>query len=237
LQLSVSQAAPIGLLAVASAAALGAVLGLRAGIVRYRAAGLVAVAGMLMAPAGLWVAQRVPNTPLTVLFAVVLAYVAVQMFRRASGSHDVSVSSMSVPCRLDTACGRLIWTLPCARVLATWGAAAGFLSGLLGVGGGFVIVPALKTSTDLPMQSVVASSLAVIALVSMTGVVSSGLQGHVDWPVAIPFALGAVCAMLAGRAFARRLSGPRLQQGFAVIAGSIAIGLVIRAIRVVLGHA
>jgi len=230
LQLSVIQAAPIGLLAVASSAALGAFLGLRAGIVRYRAASLVAAAGMLMTPAGLWAARRVPNTPLTVLFAAVLAYVAVQMYRRASGSHSASSSSLSIPCRLDSARGRLIWTLPCARVLAMWGAIAGFLSGLLGVGGGFVIVPALKKSTDLPMQSIVASSLAVIALVSVTGVASSAVQGHMDWPVAIPFAVGAVCAMLIGRAFAKRLSGPRLQQGFAVIAGFIAFGLVIRVV-------
>jgi uncharacterized protein len=228
LHLSVIQAAPIGLLAVASSAAFGAILGLRAGIVRYRAAGLIAAAGMLMTPAGLWAARRVPNTPLTILFAVVLAYVAVQMHRRASTSHRPSSSLTSVPCRLDSACGRLIWTLPCARVLAMWGALAGFLSGLLGVGGGFVIVPALRRSTDLPMQSIVASSLAVIALVSLTGVASSAIQGHMDWPVAIPFATGAVCAMLIGRAFARRLSGPRLQQGFAVIAGIIAFGLVIK---------
>jgi uncharacterized protein len=233
LQLSVIEAAPIGLLAVASSAMLGAFLGLRAGIVRYRAAGLIAAAGMLMTPAGLWAARHMPNTPLTVLFAGVLACVAVQMYRRASGSHGASSSAQFVPCRLDTACGRLVWTLPCARVLAMWGAVAGFLSGLLGVGGGFVIVPALKRSTDLPMQTIVASSLGVIALVSMTGVVSSALQGHMDWPIALPFAVGAVCAMLIGRAFARRMSGPRLQQGFAVIAGLIAFGLLA---RVALNH-
>nr|WKF58680.1 hypothetical protein HUO10_003181 [Paraburkholderia busanensis] len=244
LRLSVIEAAPIGLLAVASSALLGAVLGLRAGIVRYRAAGLIAVAGMLMTPAGLWVARRVPNTPLTVLFAAVLAYVAVQMYRRAagvpapaavaSGSGSSSGSaSMSVPCRLDATCGRLIWTLPCARVLTMWGAAAGFLSGLLGVGGGFVIVPALRRSTDLPMQSIVASSLGVIALVSMTGVMSAAWQGHMDWPVALPFAAGAVGAMLIGREFAKRLSGPKLQQGFAVIAGAIAVGLIVKVALIV----
>lgn len=233
LRLSVVEAAPIGLLAVASSAVLGACLGLRAGIVRYRAAGLIAAAGMLMVPAGLWAARHVPNTPLTVLFAGVLAYVAVQMYRRASGSHEASASAPSVRCHLDTACGRLIWTLPCARVLAMWGAVAGFLSGLLGVGGGFVIVPALKRSTDLPMQTIVASSLGVVALVSVSGVVSAALQRHMNWSIAIPFAAGAVGAMLIGRRFATHLSSSRLQQGFAVIAGVIAFGLVA---RVLLNH-
>lgn len=228
LRLSVVEAAPIGLLAVASSAMLGTFLGLRAGIVRYRAAGLIAAAGMLMVPAGLWAARHVPNTPLTVLFACVLAYVAVQMYRRASGSYAAPASASFVPCRLDTTCGRLIWTLPCARVLAMWGALAGFLSGLLGVGGGFVIVPALKRSTDLPMQTIVASSLGVVALVSVSGVVSSTLLGHMNWAIAIPFAAGAVGAMLIGRRFAAHLSSSRLQQGFAVIAGVIAFGLVVK---------
>jgi uncharacterized protein len=109
-----------------------------------------------------------------------------------------------------------------------WGALAGFLSGLLGVGGGFVIVPALKRSTDLPMQTIVASSLGVVALVSVSGVVSSTLLGHMNWAIAIPFATGAVGAMLIGRRFAAHLSSSKLQQGFAVIAGVIAFGLVVK---------
>ncbi|HJU70210.1 MAG TPA: sulfite exporter TauE/SafE family protein, partial [Paucimonas sp.] len=57
-RLGVAEAGPIGLLAVGMAATLGALLGLRAGTVRYRAALLVACAGMLFSPAGIWLAQR-----------------------------------------------------------------------------------------------------------------------------------------------------------------------------------
>lgn len=53
------------------------------------------------------------------------------------------------PCFWDARRGRFVWTSKCAQVLTVSGAIAGFLSGLLGVGGGFVIVPALQRHTDL----------------------------------------------------------------------------------------
>ncbi len=228
LHLSVSQAAPVALLAVGLSAGLGAALGLREGKVRYKAAALMALCGVLLSPLGVWAAQRVPNTPLTLLFAVVLAYVAVRMFlqARATAPAVPSPPSAAPPCNLDAVRGKLIWTLPCARTLASWGAAAGFLSGLLG--GGFVIVPALRRATDLPMQTIVATSLAVIALVSAGGVVASAIGGHVDWQIAVPFGAGALAGMLAGRGFARHLAGPALQQGFAAFAAMVAIGLALR---------
>lgn len=63
------------------------------------------------------------------------------------------------------------------------------LSGLPGVGGRFVMVPALRRYTDLAMQSVVATSLAVIALVPMPVVVSSSAAGTLNWSVALLFTL------------------------------------------------
>jgi uncharacterized membrane protein YfcA len=78
------------------------------------------------------------------------------------------------------------------------------------------------------MNSVIATSLMVITLVSGVAVSVSAWSGHVDWTVALPFAGGAVVAMLAGRVVAARLAGPRLQQGFAVLAGAVAIALAIR---------
>lgn len=232
LHLSVSQAAPIALLAVGLSAGLGAALGLREGKVRYKAAGLMALCGVLVSPFGIWAAHRVPNTPLTLLFSVVLAYVAVRMLRqaRAAPSAEPQLRRAAPPCHLDTTTAKLIWTLPCARALAASGVGAGFLSGLLGVGGGFVIVPALRRATDLPMQTIVATSLAVIALVSTGGVVASAIGGHVDWQIALPFAAGALTGMLVGRRFAKHLAGPALQQGFAAFAAAVALGMIVRAL-------
>ena len=66
--LRVAEAGPIGLLAVAMAATLGAGLGLIAGTVRYKAALLMAGAGMLISPFGIWLANRVDNRWLSILF-------------------------------------------------------------------------------------------------------------------------------------------------------------------------
>ena len=230
LHLTMVQAGPPALLAVALSAAIGAMLGLRTGLLRYKAAGLIAAVGVICSPLGLWVAHRVPNAPLTVVFAVVLAFVALRMFLQARNElagRPPDPRRAPPPCLIDPTVGRLHWTMACARALASAGALAGFLSGLLGVGGGFVIVPALRRFTDLEMRSVVATSLAVIALVSVGGVVAAGLSGHVEWGIAFPFAAGAIVGMLGGRVIASRVKGPRLQQGFALTSGLIAAGMLV----------
>lgn len=246
LHLPLQQAAPIGLAAVGIAAAVGMLLGLREGIVRYRAALLIGAAGMLAAPLGVALAHQVPNRPLLVVFACVLAYTAWRM-RHGGASRTAPGASASgrasdpqyqsdaadlvpaPPCVVDDAQGRLTWTRRCARALAATGAGAGLMSGLLGVGGGFVIVPSLTRFTDLDARSVQATSLAVIAMVSVSGVASAALHGAIDWGLALPFAGGAIVALLAGRRVARRLPMPRLQQAFAAIAAIVAVLMLARA--------
>ena len=74
LGLSMVEAAPVGLLAVGMAAAVGALLGLRQGVVRYRAAAFVALIGIATAPFGLMLAHQLSNAPLALTFAMVLVY-------------------------------------------------------------------------------------------------------------------------------------------------------------------
>jgi hypothetical protein len=107
---------------------------------------------------------------------------------------------------------------------------AGALSGLLGVGGGFVMVPALQRYTNLTTQSVLATSLTVIALVSISGVVASSAAGHLQWAIAAPFTLGALLGMTGGRLLAARLPEPSLQKGFAILAALVAVALVVKAL-------
>jgi uncharacterized membrane protein YfcA len=220
LNLPLQQAAPVGLLAVGLACGLGAALGLRQGIVRYRAALLMGAAGMLSAPAGVLLAQQLPNRPLMGAFALVLIYSAWRMLRRASPNQALPEA---VPCRVSLIDQRLSWTLPCARALGGTGLVSGLMSGLFGVGGGFVIVPALSRYTDLNPRSIQRTSLAVIALVSLSGVSAAVMKGALPWAVALPVALGAVVALLAGQALAGKLNEKSLQQAFAWLTLAVAM--------------
>jgi uncharacterized membrane protein YfcA len=222
LNLSVSQAGPIGLLAVTVASMIAAILGLREGIVRYKAAALMATVGLLLSPVGFSLARRLPNAPLVILFAIVLIWVAIRMWRSPVPApllnEALSPSASVFSCEQSASTGKFIWTLPCAQALGITGALAGFLSGLIGVGGGFIIVPSLKANTNLNMRSVVATSLAVIALVSAGGVVVSTSQGALNWSIGLPFTLGTALGIVGGRSFAKHLSQKTLSRGFACLA-------------------
>ena len=235
LGLPVREAGPIGLLAVGVAAGLATVLGLRKGIVRYRAAALVGAFGVLMAPLGVWLAQRIPNVPLMVAFALILAWTGVQALRRTLTSTMKEKELLTgQPCRIGPDTGRFIWNLPCARKLSLTGLLSGLMSGLLGVGGGFVIIPALTRYSDLDQRSILATSLGVITLVACGSVAAAAAGGSIAWPVAIPFGAGAVAGLLAGRLIAARLAGPRLQQSFAVVCLLVAGLMLARATGVLL---
>ena len=230
LQLNVVQAGPIGLLAVGLAAALGAAVGLKAGIVRYRAAMLMSVTGIILSPLGIWLAHRLDNRWLSILFSLILFFIAYRTFRQAK-SHSTDNEGSKTPilaCVRDANSGQFVWTTRCARALAMSGSVAGLFSGLLGVGGGFVIVPALQRYSDLAIQSVIATSLTVIALVSLAGVLFSSITGSLNWVVAIPFCSGALAGMIVGKFISSWLAGPQLQISFAILSAIVAVGMMIK---------
>ncbi len=225
-RIPVTTAAPLALTAVAVAASIGALAGLRQGMLRYRAACVMAAVGVVMAPLGLWVAHQLENRLLMCVFALLLLVVAaenlVQKNRLASVEHQA--------CLLDPATGKLRWTSRCSLSLMGAGGVAGFLSGLVGVGGGFVIVPALGRLSNLSMHSVIPTSLAVIALVSLSSLGSALLWGSFDIRLALPFVAGAMLGMLAGRRWTQCLTARSLKRGFAVVAATVAVMMVVRAI-------
>lgn len=95
--------------------------------------------------------------------------------------------------------------------------AAGLMTGFFGVGGGFVIVPALVLALRLPMEQAVGTSLVIVALNSGSALVSRAGEAHFDWSVMVPFTLAAMVATLLGKRVADRLPARRLQVAFAVL--------------------
>lgn len=231
LGLSIQQAAPLSLLAVGGSAALGALMGWHQGILRYRAAALIGTMAMVSAPVGIWLAHQCPQRPLLAAFAVVLAWTARRMWRMASDSPAAAGEPpRQQPCRVNPSEGRLRWTAPCAWVLAATGLVSGLLTGLLGVGGGFVIVPSLTRYTDLDMRSIAATSLAVIALATLSGLLAASGHGTLDGSLALAFGGAAMVALLTGQRMTRNLPAKLLQRAFALVSLVVAVMMLARSL-------
>ncbi len=230
LGLPIAEAAPIALCAVALASSIGAILGLKNKVLRYKAAGFMAIFGLALSPLGLWLAPQIPNAPLQILFSLILLYVAIRLLSQARNELKgiPEPNRKPPPCLINPAIGKLQWTMPCARALTLSGSLAGFLSGLLGVGGGFIIVPALKRYTDLPVKSIVATSLGVLAIVTGGGAIFSAASGNLNLIVAAPFSLAALVGLLFGQLIGKKMSGPNVQLIFAVFTLLIALSLLIK---------
>jgi uncharacterized membrane protein YfcA len=232
LGLPIAEAAPIALCAVALASGAGAMLGLKNKVLRYKAAGFMAIFGLALSPLGLWLAPQIPNAPLQILFSLILLYVAIRLLRQARNEINgvPEDDRKPPPCLVNPTIGKLQWTLPCARALMFAGSLAGFLSGLLGVGGGFIIVPALKRYTDLPVKSIVATSLGVLAIITGGGAIFSAASGNLNILVAAPFALAALGGLLLGLLLGKKLSGPHTQLIFSIFTLLIAISLLTKGV-------
>ena len=228
---SMQQAAPVALIAVAAGAAFGAAEALYRGLVRYKAALLMTCVGIPLTSLGLRAANLAPQRLLVVLFALAMLFVAYRLWRQIRLGRSGEAEQGTSVAQVNSITGKLMWTWRTATIIAMIGALTGFMTGLLGVGGGFVIVPMLRRFTALTMQGIVATSLMVVALVSLGGVVTALLRGA-DLPVEITFlfALTTVCGMVAGRLLARRLSGRTVQVGFALVLVVVSSGMLAKAL-------
>lgn len=186
---------------------------------------------MLTTPFGVWLSRQLPEAVLLVIFGLLMLVIALRMWVKAQQKEPsavcVPVPGNSGPvCRRDPQ-GELKLTSRCALLLAAVGLGAGVLTGLFGVGGGFIIVPALVTFSGMGMQRAIGTSLLIITLISVTGIATQFATGEtVPWSVTLMFLVGSVAGLFAGTALARRLAGPHLQQVFAgaiVVVGAFVI--------------
>jgi uncharacterized membrane protein YfcA len=226
-------AVAISLVTVAITAAVGAVERWRYGQVEIPTGLLFAAAGMLTAPLGSWLGSRIPEQPLLVAFAGLMLVVAARMWQKARNVEErlppAAVAAGSGPaCRRDPE-GRLRITSRCATVLALVGLAVGLLSGLFGVGGGFLIVPALVTFAAMGVPRAVGTSLFVMTLVGLAAVASQLAAGR-ELPLGVTggFVAGSIPGLFAGSAIGRRLTGPLLARLFAVAIVAVAVFVIAR---------
>jgi len=195
------EAIAMSLVVVGMAAAWGTVGHLREGNVNLRVAALFGGISMVGTFLGARLATLMTGEAQLLLFAVVMLVAALFMLRGG------------VPAPGDRQEGRSggWWAF-----IAAEGLAVGVLTGLVGVGGGFLIVPALVLLAGLPMKQAIGTSLAVIALKSVTGFLGYLDQVVIAWGFLVLFTFFAMLGIQAGVAATRYLSGPALRRGFAV---------------------
>jgi uncharacterized protein len=141
----------------------------------------------------------------------VLVYVARVPAHQAVGMSLVIVGATSAMGSQTAAPGRQCIPLRC---LVT-GIAVGLLTGFLGVGGGFVILPALVFFAGLEMKVAIGTSLAVIAVNSFAGLAGQLHYVQFDWPITLGFLGVALAGMVCGVAAASRISSESLGRAFA----------------------
>jgi uncharacterized membrane protein YfcA len=224
-------------LVVVGVAALGGMVGhWRAGRVRVAAGLWFGLAGVVGSLLGTHLSQSVNPDFLLLAFACVMLLVAWRMWATAvaSGRTTSSASPASdVPtvagaggvAPADTPppgrrIGAQVSTV--AKVVAA-GTMVGFMTGFFGVGGGFIIVPALVLALRFDMSVAIGTSLLVIFLNCGEALASRLATTGVEWHVALPFAGAALIGAVAGNQMANRVRSSTLQRGFAVLLVAVAI--------------
>ncbi|MFC8855404.1 sulfite exporter TauE/SafE family protein [Streptomyces sp. NPDC057144] len=177
----------------------------RAGTVRWRAGLLFAAAGVLPAAVAGALSARVPEAVLTVLFAALAALAGLHMLRRRTPPENGTVSGTRA---------------------AGAGAGLGAVTGFLGVGGGFLAVPALVTVLAVPMSAAVGTSLLVVsanALLALAGRAHSAV--HLDLGLLLPFLATAVLGAWDGRRLATKVSAATLRRVFGAVLLAVAVAM------------
>lgn len=216
-------------------AAVGAVTRIRGGGVDWRTGIALGAVGVPAAYLGTLLNRHVDQPVLLLAFAALTIVAATAMLLDARGAHrsaDPGDGPAGSPAGAGTALetrrhadrSRLL-TLLVKIVLC--GASVGFLTGFLGVGGGFLVVPALVIVLRMPIATAIGTSLLAIAINSISSIASRLGTMNLDWHVIAPFTVAAVVGTFLGKRVADKLSGATLTTAFAVML--VAVGIFVGA--------
>ncbi len=208
--LDVHAATTVSLAVVAAGAGTGAVGQARRGAVCWSSAGFFAVAASVGSIVGTIANRAIGGAALLLLFSAVMLLAARATWQRAG----------------SPACG--VGGCPKARavVLVPVGLVVGALTGLVGVGGGFVVVPALAIGLSFGMREAMGTSMVIVAIVSLCGLSAHVAAGsHLDVPIAAGMGGAAIAGALLGPRLADRVSTRALGQAFAILVVFVALGV------------
>jgi len=214
---TVREATAMSLVIVASSALLGVWEYGRAGNVRVKAALVFSGTGAVGAWGGAYAHQLVRPEVLLVLFGVLLLGAAAKMLQWKPPA-DAEATDESCADRFPRTC----WIK-----VSGIGFLVGILTGFFGVGGGFVIVPALVLVLGFPMRLAVGTSLLIIALISIGGLAGHLQFGRFDVRLAVLVTLGSAAGILLGARLGRVAPPDRMTRAFALVTIGVAIPLIL----------
>lgn len=206
-------------IAVAANAAANLATHARAGNVKWRCAAVFSIFGIIGAFAGSTLGKMMDGQRLLALFAVLMLGVGGLMLkgRGGVGEPTVVLSRENFP------------------KLVALGLATGAVSGFFGIGGGFLVVPALVLATGMPMLYAIGSSLVAVTAFGLTTAGNYAWSGLVDWMLAALFVGGGVLGGIVGARAAKSLSHRKgaLNTIFAVLIVVVALYMLVRSVRLV----
>ena len=231
--LSMGDAVGISLGAVAASTLYGSIRNWRGKKILWAPGVILAATGALTAPFGKWLGMQTPELWLLTGFNLLAMIIAVRMWISAARTPErarvVRAGNFSAEpspgllCNLSKT-GQFELRPRCVSGLVLGGILVGLLSGLFGVGGGFLIVPLLLALSPISMAQAVSTSLIIIAAVSGSGFISHvAMNPHSDWAVLGLVVTGGVLGMMLGQAISHKIANARLQKLFAICLIAISV--------------
>ncbi|MGB9378214.1 MAG: sulfite exporter TauE/SafE family protein [Mycobacteriales bacterium] len=214
-----SAAIPTSLIVVGVSSATAVLPRLRGKQVQWRIAAVFGVTGAAAAFGGAAVNRLLEPRVVLIGFAAVMVAAALRMLREQEESGG--------DCALPG--GRVNWRSCLPKAIGS-GIVVGFLTGLFGVGGGFLIIPALTLLLGLPMAVAVGTSLVIVVINSAAGFVAHMGDATIDWRIAVAFTLAAVVGSIAAGRLGSRLPATTLRRWFAYLVFAVAAFVVVQAV-------
>jgi hypothetical protein len=192
----------------------------RDGLLRLRVVAWTSGAGAAAAVGGSVLTTVVPDArTLTVSIAALMVYTAIRTGRAArteagapADEHEAASELVEPPPARDG------WPL-----LVAIGLVAGLFSGLLGIGGGLLMVPAFSGIVRLPLKETLGTSLACVGIIAVPGMITHAFLGHIDWGFAIPLSIAVIPGARIGADLAIKASDRALRLAVAIGLSTIAL--------------
>jgi uncharacterized membrane protein YfcA len=219
----VKQGVALSLATVAGSALFGAVAQSKGGLVSWSRGIVIGIGGIIGVPGGKAIGEQLSDRTTMLIFASLMTYIGGKMILSRRGPRAPQWLQCPPPRRDE------VMSIGCILRLITIGVATGVLSGLCGVGGGFLIVPALIAVAQLEVPQAIATSLVAVSSISLTGIVSHRATLATIAPgIPLFFLIGSLIGMLAGVRLKRKIPARVLQIMFGCLVLSVAAVVVVR---------